>query len=254
MAIRLLIVAICLTMSSALAAPTSVDFCANLTLLENLTTDDYEQLEREGNDRLDVLVRPSSVSKELTGALPDRWLEYQIAVEIASCYVAGYTIDKDVDKAMSVLEAPAADGYRAAQHMLASLQVFESDDPQLQRTGFQVLQAEAEDGSTYSAGKLGWAYALGRGASRDERRALELYLVAANAGMTYWQDLLSHAYERGYYGLPIDPEQAAYWREFEPKIHVTTYECEIAINYARGLFPPNTEQLERYRAACEAAD
>ena len=155
---------------------------------------------------------------------------------------------------MAILEIPASEGHEGSAHMLASMQLFQSDDPVLQSRGFSVLQKEAQEGSAYSSGKLGWAYAMGVGTEKDEQRALELYFIAANAGMTYWQYLLAHAYEQGYYGLPVDQERAEYWREFEPKSHITAYECEIASNYERGLYPPNSELEQRYKEGCGAAN
>ena len=151
---------------------------------------------------------------------------------------------------MAVLEGPASSGDSGAAHMLASIQVFRSDDPKLQRKGFLTLKQEADDGSAYSAGKLGWAYALGRGTEKSEKRALEQYFIAAKAGMTYWQFLLAHVYEQGYYGQPVDPERAEYWRTYEPKIHIAKYECEIAQDYERGIFPANEQLQKQYMDAC----
>jgi TPR repeat protein len=139
--------------------------------------------------------------------------------------------------------------------MIASIDVFQSDDPARQKAGFQVLESEYVDqDSGYAAGKLGWAYQRGLGVEENLDKALELYNIAAEQGMTYWQYLLSHAYERGYLGLDIDTERAQYWREFKPKVHIAQYECWVAIYYQDGTFPVNEELAAEYQEICNETD
>lgn len=243
----------------ALAQRAPDEFCESLNEIESLSDDDYKLLEQWAEADFDRLLNqlkqlnhveaPAGMDMET----PDNWLRHHFAIQLADCYMTGRGTKKDIRKAMAILEIPASEGHEGSAHMLASIQLFQSDDPVLQRRGFAVLQEEAEDGSAYSAGKLGWAYAMGLGIEKDEERALELYFVAANAGMTYWQYSLAHAYEQGYFGLPVDEERANYWREFEPKSHITTYECQVASNYERGLYPTNLELERRYRQQCDAA-
>jgi TPR repeat protein len=226
------------------------EFCENLEIFEQLSSEDYESLEQWSEDSLDATYEAISQSARMSDAMPDDWLRNQVATYIADCYMTGRGTERDLRKAMAVLAVPASAGHSGSAHMLASMQVFQSNDPELQRIGFLTLQQEAEAGSAYSAGKIGWAYAVGRGTERDKQRALEQYFVAANAGMTYWQFLLAHAYEQGYYGLPVDPEKATYWREYQPKIHIANYECEVSGNYERGIFPANEQLQNQYREAC----
>ncbi|HNP64663.1 MAG TPA: tetratricopeptide repeat protein [Woeseiaceae bacterium] len=230
------------------------EFCKNLSTFEHLSTEDYESLEQWSEESLDATFSAIAKSARLPDRMPDGWLRNQVATKIADCYMTGRGAERDIRKAMAVLEIPASAGHSGSAHMLASIQVLLSNDPVLHRKGFLTLQREADAGSAYSAGKVGWAYALGLGTEKDEQRALEQYFIAAKAGMTYWQFLLAHAYEQGYYGLPVDPEAATYWREFQPKVHVATYECEIAGNYKRGTFPANERLENQYREACSELD
>lgn len=227
------------------------EFCEELSTFERLTPEEHESLQQWGEDYIDAILSSGTQDARFSGALPEDWLRSQIAKHVADCYLTGRGTERDIEKALAVLEIPANSGDSGAVHMLASVQIFKSDDPELQRRGFLTLKQETNNGSAYSAGKLGWAYALGRGTEKNEQRALEQYFIAAKAGMTYWQFLLAHAYEQGYYGLPIDPDQAKYWREFEPKIHIAKYECEIAGNYERGTFPANEELHKQYLDACK---
>lgn len=142
-------------------------------------------------------------------------------------------------------------GHPSASHMLASMRLFGSSDPDERKLGFAALQQEFETGSCYAAGKLGWAYQRGLAVQPDMKRALSLYEKAADCGMTYWQFLLAHAYDEGYLGLPQDKEKAAYWLKKEPKIHVDKYECWVANYYRDGTFPRSDEKLVHYSAACK---
>ena len=145
-------------------------------------------------------------------------------------------------------------GHPTAGHMLASMQVFKSDNEKEQREGFHFLEKEYESGSAYSAGKLGWAYQRGLGVDRDSEKAIQLYQEAASRGMTYWQFLLAHAYEEGYLGFSVDKEKAKYWIEKKPKIHIAKYECWVANFYDDGIFPKDEEKRNYYDAECSKSD
>jgi TPR repeat protein len=235
-------------LSAAQIAPDG--FCENLATFEDLTPANYASLQQWSEDYIDTLFASRSRGVQFSDVMPEDWLRNQVAKSIADCYLRGRRTEQNTNKAMAVLEGPASSGDSGAAHMLASIQVFRSDDPELQREGFLTLKQEADDGSAYSAGKLGWAYALGRGTEKSEKRALEQYFIAAKAGMTYWQFLLAHVYEQGYYGQPVDPERADYWRTYKPKIHIAKYECVIAQDYERGIFPANEQLQKQYMDAC----
>ncbi|MEM8681942.1 MAG: tetratricopeptide repeat protein [Pseudomonadota bacterium] len=184
-------------------------------------------------------------------ALGDGWL-YLV---LAECYHGGTVVDENRDIANTLLRVAASEGNSQAAHIIASIDVFQSDDPERQRQGFEHLESEySNTGSAYAAGKIGWAYQKGLGVEQDISRALELYNFAAERGMTYWQYLLAHAYERGYLGLEADDERAEHWRSFKPKIHVVVYECWVAVYYADGTFPENEELHAEYQEICDNTD
>ena len=128
-----------------------------------------------------------------------------------------------------------------SRHIAASIQLFNVDDPGAQRDGLHQLESEFQNGSAYAAGKLGWAYQLGRGVETNEPKAIALYEYAASRGMTYWQFLLSHTYEFGLLGLERDSERAQYWLTHEDKRYIAIYECWVADYYGMGIFPLMSE-------------
>ena len=181
-------------------------------------------------------------------SLPDGWL-YLV---YADCYRRGIVVEQDRELGNELLRVAASEGNAQAAHMIASIDVFQSDDADRQRAGVETLEKEYREGSAYSAGKLGWAYQLGLGVEQDISKAMELYEYAAESGMTYWQYLLAHAYEQGYLGLDVDEERAGYWREFTPKAHIAFYECWVAEYYDMGIFPEDELQRANYRATCDS--
>jgi TPR repeat protein len=172
----------------------------------------------------------------------------------AQLLVSGAAGRVDSSVARLSLAVAGAVGHRGAAHVLASLRVFKSEDPRQQRLGFRRLEREYEEGSAYAAGKLGWAYQRGLGVEPDLDRAVELYTEAASRGMTYWQYLLAHAYEEGYFGLEPDPERAAHWLNMKPKIHLARYECWVANYYSDGTFPEDEAKRAQYAQACRQED
>lgn len=141
-------------------------------------------------------------------------------------------------------------GHHSAPHILASLQVFQSDNEQERREGFSFLQSEAEQGSCYSIGKIGWAYQKGLGVDTDLKKAIVLYEEAATCGMTYWQILLAHAHQEGYLGLESNEDLAMHWRDMQSKTHTADYNCWVANYYQDGTFPKNDEKESYYQKAC----
>ena len=145
-------------------------------------------------------------------------------------------------------------GDRESKHILASWWLMNSNDPSLQKQGFNYLQEEYAQGSAYAAGKLGWAYQLGLGVEMDRTRAIELYEHAAKRGMTYWQYLLAHAYEKGYLGFVRSEERMSYWLNYEHKVHIDGYECWIAYFYQVGIYPRDTEAQKYNESICESGN
>ena len=137
----------------------------------------------------------------------------------------------------------------AERHSNASKALFQDTDESKYKEAFEYLHSEYKAGSAYSAGKLGWAYQKGLGVEPDLKRAIELYEFAANRGMTYWQYLLAHAYEQGYFNLGIDLEKKEYWLNQSNKVHRAKYECWVVTYYEMGIYPsaPDLKTLHEQR-------
>ena len=231
------------------------DTCSQLADMESVASAHLNEFTEQSEEWADEFIEILS-NGEVKGNdfFPDDWASHSLHVQIASCYISGKGTEKDIKKAMAFLEGPAQSGFPSAVHILASLRLLQTDDRKLQRLGFEVLEREYETGSAFAAGKIGWAYQRGLGVDPDRDKALELYEFAAKNGMTYWQYLLAHAYEKGYLGLNVDPDEAAYWMAYKPKVHVALYECWVASYYGDGTFPPNDELRAKYQKTCDESD
>ena len=135
------------------------------------------------------------------------------------------------------------------KHIEASNNLFDKD-PIKQKSAFNYLKKEAESGSAFSTGKVGWGYQLGLGVEADLNKAKELYTSAAESGMTYWQFLLAHAYEQGYLGLQPSLELKKHWLNYKPKLHSGIYECWVKIYYEMGIFPINNDVYQQNKTIC----
>lgn len=189
--------------------------------------------------------------KKQHNKLQPGFLRQTYAIGIAECYLLDRSTEKNIETAVQYLETPAAEGNRTAQHMLASLRLFHASNAVIQQLGFEQLQREFEDGSAYAAGKLGHAYLDGIYVKQDTDKALDLFHHAATNGMTYWQFLLAHAYEQGYFGLSCDIEKSKYWLNFQPKVHHGRYECWVSKYYRDGTFPENNALKVQYSKLCK---
>jgi len=230
------------------------EICSNLDEFTALTKKDIAKLEVEVNNYLKDLLKDSSAILKGFEYVPKGTLHQSFLTSFAECYLQGRYVKKDPERAKVYLSIAEKMGNKGAAHMLASLRLFQSKDNIEQRLGFSYLESEYEEGSAYSAGKLGWAYQRGLGVEPNLLKAIELYEYAALRGMTYWQFLLAHAYEKGYLGFEVDEEKAKYWFILEPKVHSAKYECWVANYYRDGTFPTNNMMLNFYQAKCEDAN
>ncbi len=172
----------------------------------------------------------------------------------AECYLRGLGgAPKDRNLAKSLLVQSAQLGSEGAAHMLASMRLFESDDPAEQRLGLEVLRKEHENGSAFAAGKIGYAYHKGLVVEASDEIALSYYTEAASGGMTRWQFILSRIYEAGLYGQAVDASLAKYWRDYQPKVHVEVYPCVMAALYQEDLvFEPDAGTARAFQEQCSA--
>jgi len=248
---KLIAVLLCLISLFAHSQATNVQICQNLDDFITLSDSDIAGLQSELDEYYQTVFSSiPEVSKGFEG-LPDNWLKQSLLVRSAECYMRGISVKRDTSKAKGLLLIAQNLGSRQAAGMLANLRLFESSDPNERKLGFDYYENEYNAGSAWAAGQLGWAYQHGFGVEADLQRALELYHYAAERGMTYWQFLLAHAYEKGYLGLKADAKKYEYWLDFEPKVHVDKYECWIANYYANGTFPKNEAEYVNYRLACD---
>ena len=183
--------------------------------------------------------------------LDSNWYLSGLYYQKGLCYLNGVSVEKDINKAKEILKKSVSLNNKQAKYVLASINLFGSENPDDWKSGINVLLEEYKAGSFYSAGKIGWAYHLGRGVEKDDKKALELYTSAAQNGMTQWQYLLAHAYEQGYYGLPKDNKMVTYWLNYKPKVHKIEYNCTIYGLYNSGRsFPNNTTAKNKYEQLC----
>ena len=179
-------------------------------------------------------------------------LRYSILREQAYCYLAGMGVTQDNARAIELLKQSSKGGDARSDHVLASLYLFASNDYEFQKEGFEILQKEADGGSAWAVGKLGYAYFEGRGVDRDIQKSLEYYEVAAKKGMTPWQHLLRYIYEQGIYGVEKDRAKSEYWKNYEPKIHIMEYSCAIAEYLRAGIaLERNDELYALYDTNCQ---
>jgi len=169
----------------------------------------------------------------------------------AECYIRGIGVNQNIIKGKALLSKAYKMGDSESGHILASMNVFQSENINEQKEGIKFLLMEYDQGSKFSAGKLGWAYNAGLGFDKNIEIAFRYYEVAAKGGMTLWQFLVAHAYEQGYYNKKVDLNKVKYWKEYKPKIHTYTYECALAQLYSGELsFPVNNELKQKYINLC----
>lgn len=222
------------------------ELCADIS--ENNSKEYLLELENEILKEVNIafdMVGESKPKKLTASQIKARFLS-----AVGECYYFGNHVKKDKPKGLKYLKEAKKLGDKGAAHTLASDQLFFSENEQEQIRGFAYLEEEYNNGSAFSAGKLGWAYQRGLGVKADLEKAKELYFYAAKAGMTYWQFLLAHAYERGYLGFEKDKKQYKYWLNYEPKVHIDHYECWITDYYHKGIYPKILEEFQRFRDAC----
>ena len=212
--------------------------CDNIIPLEELKSHSYENEETQVSQYWSEVFSNSPTNSQWSLSESPGLLKQQIALEHGECYLNGSSnLSPDINKAIQYLEYAAELGSDNGANILAQLRLYYSKDYAIQKLGFEYLFEQYEAGSSFSAGKLAEAYQLGLGTEKDLREALRLYNIAAEAGNTYWQYLLAHAYREGYLGLPKSTDKYTFWRDYQPKIHLLTYECEVLNFYKRGIFP-----------------
>lgn len=221
----------------------SEDFCKSLDKIKDMKTKELIKIENEAADIYASLLG-------IEHFLEKKLLKQAFYYSLATCFLDGKHVPKSFEKGKHFIKLAAKSGYQPALHVLASLNLFGPTSKEEKEKGYEFLKKEYLAGSAYSGGKLGLAYHFGFYVAKNDKKALELYEYAATYGMTKFQYILAHSYEKGYYGLPINNAKTKYWLEYKPKIHILIYECETANNYNDGTFPDKPELYEYYNNLC----
>jgi TPR repeat protein len=79
------------------------------------------------------------------------------------------------------------------------------------QTALQKWEPLAKQGDPLAQFNLALLYHSGSGVEVDEQKALSWYHKAADNGYYYAQEYLAIGYQEGWFGLPIDKQQAKYW-------------------------------------------
>jgi len=74
-------------------------------------------------------------------------------------------------------------------------------------------QALAEQGHAIAQFNMALLYHAGMGVDFSEKKAVELYIKSAKNGYPKAQEYLIVGYREGWFGLPKDAKQAAYWEQ-----------------------------------------
>ena len=114
----------------------------------------------------------------------------------------------DVATAIHLLRAPAGAGHAASQSLLA----FILDNADFAAEALPLYRAAAAQGDADAHAGLANLYLLGRGISKDEKRALAHFSKAAELGHAASIEVMVLAWRNGSFGLAPDPAQAAAWQ------------------------------------------
>lgn len=100
-------------------------------------------------------------------------------------------------------------------------------------TSFALLTPLAEQGDARAQHKLATMYRDGRGVTKDETRAVELFRMAAEAGYVPAQLNLGVMYRAGK-GVPADSEEALRWYRLAADNHNAVAQYNLGVFYATG--------------------
>lgn len=103
-------------------------------------------------------------------------------------------------------------------------------------TGVDIPQTpmRADRLSTQRQIELAAAYFMGRGVTRDEKRAAYWYEKAAEAGDPEAQKQIGYFYEVGF-GVPVDPVRAAHWYQLSATNGLVSAKVNLGVAYLMGI-------------------
>ena len=147
--------------------------------------------------------RAEELFSEIPYANEVEWALY----ELARVYRYGEGLDRDVAKAINLLEQAIALDVSAAKVELAEILLNEDSVTPDPERAVSLLKSASAEGATYASVVLGHAYETGQGLPQDQAKAVTLYQEAAAVGDSGAQIRLGDVYRTGN-GLPKDASAA----------------------------------------------
>jgi len=121
------------------------------------------------------------------------------------------------------------------------------------------LKAKAQAGDGEAQHNLAFAYYFGKGVEKNNTKAFELWLQAAENGYVYSQEQLAYQYKEGF-AIQKNLEKANFWSSkafnqnlIKAKNGESEFQCNLAKNYlyGQGVKKDSKEALYWFRSAAE---
>lgn len=133
---------------------------------------------------------------------------------MALLYANGLGVEQDERKALGWYLRAAEQGHVEAQYNAGDMLFFGRGVFSSKQDARYWWEKAANQGYAPALHNLAVIYAYGHGVTVDHRQALVLWQKAAEKGYEQSQQALSKAYAEGLFGLPKDPVQARYWKNY----------------------------------------
>jgi TPR repeat protein len=140
--------------------------------------------------------------------------------QLSRMYQLGLGVSQDNHEALKWYQFDAEHVF--AQAKTEMVKWARKNGPQTLKT----LSNDAENGSAEAQMKLGMIYQLGLEVSKDEKRAVEWYRLAADQGVNKAQLIMGLMYAKGQ-GVPQDNREAMIWYRLATKRRVTSEKDNI---------------------------
>lgn len=142
----------------------------------------------------------------------------QAATTAERCFRLGRHYELEGSAAENIADAAywyaqaAVRGHPGAQNALGFLYAIGRGVRRNDSAAVAWFRRAAEAGDADAQSNLGVMYVEGRGVASDPTEAVKWFQSAAQEGCPEAQQFLARAHREGRYGLPCDPQRAAYWR------------------------------------------
>lgn len=150
---------------------------------------------------------------------------------LGDCYGYGYGVEKNYCKAFQLYRSAEKNELEAAQSARKLLidHLMSVDDSLIDP--FLKYTALAEEG--YPSWKLGDCYQKGKGTTKDEKKAVEIYTLHANQNIPEAQNVLAHCYENGI-GTLQDHKEAVRFYQLAATQGFAEAQYNLGVCYAKG--------------------